>query len=579
MKIKDFLKTFWGGVLATVLILIVGYLMWAFINRGGVNFTFSGPDEVKSGEVKTFSLLIENDSRLNLQEAKAQIKLPEEVIAIANPEENVIIYDFGKIDSRSSKKQEIELLISGESKTLKNIEASFSYRSQGISSLFEKKVTKTVLISGSSFGLEVITLDQTFAEQIFPIEINWENLSNYTFDNVEVRVEWPSGFVFQESNPEISQETSEYNKWSLGELPPASHGKIIVKGFITGQAGETKRIIANLGMVKDDIFLSLSKTEGYVTIIENPLLISSLVNGQINYNADLGETLNVVIDYQNNYASTLRNLDVTVVLNGEVFDFATLRAPQATFFSKTNTLIWAGAKVAPLYALNPGERGTLEFSIKLKKDWPMVSSSQKNVLLEIETSIKSSNVPEQLEVAELPRAATVNTIKLNADSKLVIGSYFRDASSKIANAGTLPLRANNATDFTIHWKIINSFNALRDVTISTTLPLWAEFTTQIGGNYGQNPPIYDSLTRELSWKIDSVPAGAGVLTTAPELIFQIKVTPSGSQINQAINLIEQTTLTATDAFTGKKINLTYPAVKSTQLTDKTVLPNDGIVKP
>ena len=579
MELKKFFKTFWGGALMTVLVLIFGYFVWSFINSGGVTFSFSGADEVKSGEIKEFNFVIENGSRVSIQEAEVRIKLPEGVINVQDPEETTIIYNFQQISSQSSERKEVDLLITGESKTLKNIEVSLLYRPRGISSVFEKKVNKSVLISGSSFGLEAVTLNQVFSEQIFPIEINWENLSSYAFDNVEIRAEWPAGFIFQESNPEISSETTGYNKWSLGELSPASHGKILVKGFLTGQPGETKRIILSLGMIKDETFLPLSRTEGYITLIKNPLSISSLVNGEINYNADLGETLNVVINYQNNYSTALRNLDVETVLNGDIFDLSSLRAPNATFSSKTNTLTWSGAKVSPLYALNPGERGSLEFSVKLKKDWPMISSVQKNVLLEIQTVIKSLNVPEQLEVSELPRAASLNTIKLNSDCKVVVGSYFRDASSQIANSGSLPLRADNATDFTIHWTIVNSFNALRDIKIKTTLPLWAEFTSQISGNYGQALPIYDPLTREFSWKIDSVSAGSGVLTKAQELIFQIKVTPSQSHINQGINLIEQTVFTATDAFTGKNINLTYPAVKSIQLSDKTVLPDEGIVRP
>lgn len=578
MEIKKFFKTFWGGAAVTVLVLIIAYLVWSFVNSGGVSFSFLGPDEAKSGEIKEFSFVLNNDSRVSLQEAEVKIKLPEDVINVNNPEETTIIYSFQDIPSQSSERKELSLLITGESKTLKNIEASLTYRPRGISSVFEKKVDKAILISGSSFGLEVVTLNQVFSEQIFPLEINWENLSSYAFNNVEIRAEWPAGFIFQESNPEISSEITGYNRWSLGELNPASHGKILVKGFLTGQPGETKRIILKLGMIKDEVFLPLSQTEGYITLIKNPLSISSLVNGEINYNADLGETLNIVINYQNNYSSALRNLDVETVLNGDIFDFSSLRAPNATFSSKTSTLTWSGAKVSQLYVLNPGERGSLEFSVRLKKDWPMISSVQKNVLSEIQTIIKSSNVPEQLEVSELPRAAALNTIKLNSDCKVVVESYFRDAPSQIANSGSLPLRADNATDFTIHWRIVNSFNALRDVTIKTTLPLWVEFTSQISGNYGQSLPVYDPLTRELSWKIDSVPAGSGVLTKAQELIFQIKVTPSQSHINQGINLIEQTVFTATDAFTGKNINLTYPAVKSIQLTDKTVLPDEGIVR-
>jgi len=579
MKIKDFLKTFWGGALVTIFILFASYFVWSFVKSGGITFTFLGPDEAKAGEIKEFHFVLNNNSRVSLQEVEAEINLPEGVISVDNPDQKTISYSLGEMVPHDSEDKIIKLLITGEPKTVKNIEAILRYRPKTLSSVFEKKEIKTVLIFGSSFRLELVTLNQIFSEQIFPLEINWENLSSYTFDNVEIRAEWPSGFVFQESNPEIFSESSEYNRWVLGELSSASHGKIIVKGFTTGQPGETKRIILHLGIVKDNVFLPLATTEGYTTLIRNPLLISSLVNGEIIHNADLGETLNFVIDYQNNYSATLRNLVVEVVFSGDVFDFSTLKAPNGAFSSRLKSLTWEGTKVPQLYALNPGEQGNLQFSLKLKKDWPMKSQAQKNIVLETHITIESSNIPEQLEVSELPRAAALNTIKLNSDSKVVIGSYFRDASSRIANTGSLPLKADESTDFTIHWGIVNNFNALKDITIRTTLPLWVEFTGQIAGDYGQNPPYYDSAIREVSWTIPSVPAGSGVLTKASESIFQIKVTPSSSQVNQEIDLLGNTIFTATDAFTGKDISLSYPVVKSTQLTDKTVFTGDGIVRP
>lgn len=579
MKLKDFLKTFWGGALVTILILTTSYFVWSFVKSGGITFGFLGPDEAKAGEIKEFHFVLNNNSRLSLEQVEVEIKLPEGVIAVDTPDQKTLLYRLGEVASRNSEDKIIKLLITGEPKTVKNIEAILRYRPKTISSVFEKKEIKTVLISGSSFRLELITLNQVFAEQIFPLEINWENLSNYTFDNVEVRAEWPAGFIFQESNPEISPESPEYNRWTLGELGPANHGKIMIKGFTTGQPGETKRIILDLGIIKEGVFLPLAKAEGYITLIKNPLLISSLVNEEIIHNADLGETLNFVIDYQNNYSTTLRNLVVKTTFTGDVFDFSTLKAPKGTFSSRLKSLTWMGTKVPQLYALNPGERGTLQFSIKLKNDWPMKSLAQKNIVLEVHTTIESSNIPEQLEVSELPRAAVLNTIKVNSGSEVVIGSYFRDAASRIANTGKLPLKADESTDFTIHWKIINSFNALNDITVKTTLPPWAEFTGQIAGDYENNPPHYDSATREVSWVLPSIPAGSGILSKAYEAIFQIKITPSSSQVNQEINLINQTVFTATDVFTGKNIYITYPAVKSTQLTDKTVLPGDGVVMP
>ncbi len=90
MEIKTFFKTFWGGVVITIFILIIGDLFWGFFNRGGVDFIFSGTDEAKSGEVKEFSLIVENKSRVKLEEAEIKIKLPEGVFAVDNPKEKVL---------------------------------------------------------------------------------------------------------------------------------------------------------------------------------------------------------------------------------------------------------------------------------------------------------------------------------------------------------------------------------------------------------------------------------------------------------------------------------------------------------
>jgi len=102
---------------------------------------------------------------------------------------------------------------------------------------------------------------------------------------------------------------------------------------------------------------------------------------------------------------------------------------------------------------------------------------------------------------------------------------------------------------------------------------------QVAGNYGSNPPSYDNNTRQITWTVPVVSAGSGSITPAYEAVFQIKVTPLSSQINQGVELINETNFTATDSFTLKNINITYPAVKSERLTDTTVIPNDGIVRP
>jgi len=579
MQKKRFFKSFWGGVLVTIVILFVAYFVWSLMKGGGVTFAFTGPDEVRAGETRDFHLICTNDSRVVLEDASIDVQLPAGIFFTEEPTKRVVSYNLGEIIPHSKQEKVLPLMVTGEPQTAKSIEAVLRYRPKTLSSFFSRKMIKKILISGSGFRLDLTYPQQVFSEQVFPLQLNWENLGTEMFSNIEIKPEWPEGLVVQEANPAAVSEEGRVNYWSLGSLGPAAQGKILIKCFLSGQVGETKRVAFSLGIEKDNQFYSLARTEGYITLAANPLMISSLVNGKEVVNASLGDTLNFDISYQNNYSSSLRDLVVQTKFTGDVFDFSTLKAPRGTYSSRLNTITWTGAHVPQLYVLNPQERGNLHFSIKLKKDWPMKSLAQKNTVLTVETTIKSSNIPEQVEVQELPRAASTNSIKLNSAVQLVPESYFRDAPSHLVNEGRLPLQVNQSTEFTIHWKIKNSFNALKDVEVSTTLPVGVEFTGKVAGNYGVNIPVYDPATRMVSWSIPLIPAGAGVIARPYEAIFQIRVTPSSSQLHQPLNLTGETHFQGIDAFTQKEINLTYPPLRSDQLTDKTVFPGAGIVQP
>jgi len=579
MQIKNFLHSFWGGVIIVILVIILGYFLWGILTSGGIIFSLLGPDNVKSGEIGEFHLEYANNSRATIEDVSIKINLPEGIISRENPLKKTIVFDLGEIPSKVSGDKMIDLMITGEPKTAKNIEAIFNYRPKGLSSSFSKKDIKTVLLSGSSFNLEINVPKQIFIDQFFPFEINWANLTQQTFENIELRAEWPTGFSFENANPDVTKEEGSNNKWVMGVVGASGQGKINVGGAISGQDGETKRIVLTLGLAQNNSFLPLAKTEGFLNLISNPLKISAFVNGDTNYNADLGEKLDFTINYENNYSSSLRDLKITTQLNGDVFDFSTLKAPKGLFSTRLQTITWTGAGVKELYVLNPGEKGTLNFSVTLKKDWPMQSLAQKNIILEAKITIESASVPEELGYQGLPRAQALDTIKLNTNCALDTQSYFRDAPAQIVNTGRLPLKVGEPTDFTIHWKINNTYNAVNNVTVMTTLPSWVEWTNQIAGNYGDDTPVYDVNTRQITWTLATVPVGSGTVLKPYELIFQIKVTPLSSQANQAVELTDETTFRATDTFTLKNISLTYPAVSSERLTDKTVVANDGLVRP
>ncbi len=576
-KIIRFFKSFWGGLFIAFILIGLGYLIYNFLSQGTVELLISGSDEAKSGEVKPINFIIYNNSNNNLSDGLLTIKLPEGVF---NPEDlsaDKIVLDIGVLKAKSSQETNMSLLFTGENNTLKNIEAVFRYRPEKLNAYFEKSDSKKILINGSVFRLSVLTPNQVFIDQNFPITLSWSNIYEYLYENVEIRANWPDGFLFQESNPKPIGRVND--TWSLGIIAPASEGKITIKGLLSGTPQETKKIVFTLGINKNNQFFPLVKSEAIVTLIENPLKIYTLVNGATAYEANLGEELVFDIYYQNNYSSALRNIKVKVDLSGDVFDYDSLEAPKGVYSKHLKQIFWDGLYVQDLYNLTPGESGTLRFSIKVKKDWPMLSKSQQNPLLEVKTTIESGNIPEGTDLSELPKSSFVNTIKINSDAKLMVESYHYDYASGIANTGSLPLRVGQPTDFTIHFKIKNTYNALSDVVVQTTLPAWVEFTSQVAGNYGSSRPQYDSLRRTVTWTLSSIEAGSGVLDKGYEAIFQIRVTPTSNYTYQAIPLTGEITFRAVDSFTGKAIEQILPSVISNKLTDQAVFPGQGIVQP
>jgi len=576
-KAKNFFQSFWGGIIVVIIVIAVVYLIYNSLKNKGVSFIVEGPELAKSGEIIDLHLIYSNNSRVVLQGGEIEIKLPEGILSVEEPSKNIINLYLGEIAPKDSEDKLFKVLITGEPKTSKTIQAVFRYRPKSLSSNFEIPVDYNISIFGSNFSLEMNFPQEIFLDQSFPLELHWENQTKEIFENLEIEALWPEGFNLVESNPSAS--SAQNNIWKLETITPYGSGKINITGLVSGEAGQTKKIAFILGIKSNQQFLPLAKTEGYIRLAANPLEIITLINGEQNYIASLGETLNVTINYKNNYSTPLRNLVLKTVLNGEALDFSTLKAPKALFTLRTQTLSWDGAKVEDLYNLNPQESGSLSFSIKLLKDWPMVSPAQKNPIIEIKSTLESANIPEGASVSTLPRAVSVNNIKINTVCGLEITSYFRDAASGIANQGKLPLRVDEPTDFTIHFKILNSFNTINKIKIQTSLPPGVEFTGQIGGNYGSNLPQYDKNNRQLIWEVGSVEAGSGYLTRPPELIFQVRVTPQYTQINQPVALIEETTFKAVDAFTLQEFSRVYSPVLSNKLTDTTVYPSQGIVQP
>ena len=573
---KPKINRFWLGVIVTIVVIGLGYLIFILLRSGGVEFGVVGPNEVKAGEPREFKLIYQNNSRISLEDGELLLNLGDGVVSLESPNERILRANIGEIKSGEKGEQIFKLMFFGENRASRNLEAVFHYRPKTITSLLEQKTNYLVVISGSTFKVDMTLPQQVLPEQDFPMNISWENQSENNYQDVKIKIDWPENYNFASALPQPSEQN---NIWYLGQVPAGGQNKIDINGSLSGQEGISRKFVVNVLIYLNDRAFVLNQVESYLAVIPNPLVMSASVNGDTVYNANISDDLNFRITYRNDHQVGLRNVVIKAKLDGSMFDFSTLKAYKGYFSSKDKTITWNSTNMPELIVLNPGESGEINFSIKTLKNYVVKSAADKNLMMTMKATIDTTTIPEAIGINSPIKAAAQVIVKINTKADLLVSSFYRDAPANIINAGKLPLRVGQPVQFTIHWKIKNYTNAINNVVVKTILPTGVTFTGRLAGNMGENQVTYNDRTGEVIWTLDNIPANSGILTKAYEAIFQIEATPAANSVNQAINLTSETTLTAQDMFTQQNISVIVPPVRSDSLTDITVLREDGIVRP
>jgi hypothetical protein len=83
---------------------------------------------------------------------------------------------------------------------------------------------------------------------------------------------------------------------------------------------------------------------------------------------------------------------------------------------------------------------------------------------------------------------------------------------------------------------------------------------------------YDERTNQIVWEVGSMAAGTGILNEKRGIAFQVEVTPQENQAGEALKLLNESTLTAKDLFTGLNIEVKNKE-KNTEISEDTTIPS------
>ncbi len=525
----------------------------------------SSPEAITSGDEVSFAVSYKNGTGISLQDVEIFFRFPDGSIPVENPDQLIKTVSVGTLRAGEERSHAFVARIIGTKNSTVRSSVELVYKSAGATT-FRKKVDAITRIADAAFFLNLVVPQRAVSGEHLVYLLSYENLAPHALAGTHVRLRYPEGFSFSGAEPAPTE--GEYT-WDIGEVVAGGKGRIAVSGVLSGEEGDTKKVKAEVGFMREGRFFPYQESSFDTVIAPPPLSVAIELQDHPDNIAQLGDVLALRLVYQNNTEIPLKDVVLRAELASNLFSIKGLNAEKGFFDSIRNTVIWNPQSVKELAFLNPGEPYALTLRVALKNAFPILRSEDMNFTARIIATIESINVPPYLALNKISSSSLLE-VKIETHADLRAEAYYKDESSGIVNFGPLPPKADIETRYTIHWRISVPANDLENVEVRSMLPPGVVGTGEAVSRYTDARPSFNAATGEVIWFIPKVPANTGITQPAIETIFQVAVIPSITQVGQAIELIRPSLLSAVDAFTGRQLTASIPAIRTDQLSDDNI---------
>ena len=514
-----------------------------------------GSEEVQAFEEIEYVVKYKNNGNTTLEEPALIFQYPENSLP-TNEKSQRVEKALEDIYPGEEKTLSFKTRLFGKENEIKQAEATLKYRPKNLKAFYESKTTFTTKIKSIPLTLEFDLPSKTESGREFQFFLNYFSNSDWPLSNLRVKIEYPSSFEFIKSQPQALEKT----EWDLSILNKAEGGRIEIGGRLLGEIREQKIFRATLGLWREGEFTLLKEATKGTEIQESSLSIFQQINGASQYVANPGDILHYEIFFRNTGEGLFQDLFLVSKLEGRAFDFETLKTESGQFNKGDNSIVWDWREVPKLRFLGRGEEGKVEFWINLKKDWEIASPQDKNFSLKNKIILSQSK--EEFET------------KINSRLAISQKGFFQDEI--FGNSGPIPPKVGESTTYTITWQAKNYYNDVKNVKVKAVLPPEVKLTGEI---FPENSRLtFDSESREIVWEAGDLEPGKGVLNQAPNVSFQVSLTPEFYQKGQVPLLVNTAKISGEDSWTGIILEATSPAINTALPDDPTIGETGGIIQ-
>ncbi len=575
-----FTKFLIGSITFFVIAMSVGaYLVFNgenIISANNIDIIINGPVTVAGGDPLSLGVQVNNKNNIKLQAVDMVVDFPAGTVDAIDRSKELKQFreTMEDISPGGLGQKNVQAVLYGEENTKKEITITVSYRVAGSNAVFKKQKTYEILISSSPLSLSVSAFKEVTSGQEVQFEVTLMSNSADVIKNLLLKATFPFGFAMTSTDIKTEGNGS---TWKIGDIP--SHGKKVItfKGRLEGQDNELRvfRFAAGAQSIKT---AGVIGTE-YIAATQDITIKKPFISASIAFDNDTDEGVYVgafnspikaTVSWFNNLPTSIIDGEIHLKLSGNSFDKVSVAPGEGLYVSADNEIVWNGITTPALGTIGAGESGSVTFTFTPRDfSTPLKPVTSPSLALNVNVSgkrISEANVPESV-VSSAQRIVKVSS-QLSLSSTIT-----RPADA----TGPIPPKAERQTTYTVNWVVDNTANTATDAGVRALLPAYVKWIGKV--TPGGEDVSYNSKSGEVVWRVGNVDSYTINRGHRRVVSFQIGFTPSVAQVGQAPLLVQDTTLTGQDDFTGAILTSTHPALSTNYSGDPTFKEGNERVVP
>lgn len=508
-----------------LVLLITALILFLFLfnktkNRDNISLNVKpSSEEIVTGSLITFELGYK--SNIEASNSVVSVSLPENFILESVSPNNLFdatnnSFNLGNLDVNSNGKIKINGLIQGDINDHQTISFNFNCAQCGRNGFNNSYIYS---IEKQAIDLLADVSKNLYLNAEFDGKLLIKNNSNNILENIKINfgndIEIKkSDYLIEKGEMIIDNLAAQEEKTIDFIAIPKKEGEIIVIPKI------------NLNSFEQEFSLL---GQEFSSLVKSPSLSLSINSDK--KNIVLGEKIKYSINYKNEGAESLKNIQINLISGNPNFSIVSINSDNLKNSKiNNNSLV--------VYDLLPQESGSINLEVLF--DQRQVNANQELFL--------KANLEYQIADQVIKYSLNSEKNKMISQVSALVGVYYYSPQGDQLGVGPLPPAIDMATNYWVFLEFNNSGNDLENFSLTAELPENVYFSDNkrvLDGSL-----IYGEIGKRLIWEIPEMSGG----TNKYRASFEITLIPEENNLGKVLNLLENIKFTVNDKFVGQELS-------------------------